>query len=63
MTYATYIGNGIYLIGVPARDMSREEWESLSEEMRDRLLRMGLMYVRPEPEPEELEENVNDSIN
>lgn len=40
-----YIGKGGYLIGVPGRDMTVEEWDALDDELRDQALALGLYEV------------------
>lgn len=37
-----YVGGGNYTDGVPARDLKREEWEALSEELRALALSLNL---------------------
>lgn len=36
--YASYVGDGNYVPGVPARDMTKAEWEALPEEKADKAL-------------------------
>jgi hypothetical protein len=38
----TYNGAGNFIIGLPARDMTQEEWEACSENLRARALASGL---------------------
>jgi len=45
-----YKGGG-YFAGVPARDMSAEEWAKLPKEIQDAALKVGL-YVREKEKPE-----------
>ena len=40
-----YIGNGNYLSGVPACDMTLAEWEALDESVRARALKLKLYQV------------------
>lgn len=50
-----YAGKGDYLPGVPARDLSVQEFEALPETIQQQCLDLGL-YVRedvPDPQPEE----------
>lgn len=49
--YAVYIGAGDYLTGVPARDMTREEWEELTAEQRETALRLDLYQLEPDDAP------------
>lgn len=42
---AIYIGAGDYLAGVPARDMTIEEWETLSPEDQATALKLDLYQV------------------
>jgi hypothetical protein len=42
-----YIGNGAFLQGVPARDLTNKEWDALSKERQADLIRLGL-YAAPE---------------
>lgn len=43
-----YTGNGDYLVGIPARDMSLEEWQALSEEQRALGLKLNLYKLADE---------------
>lgn len=43
-----YVGKGSFLIGVPGRDMTADEWDALDEELRDQALALGLYEVRGE---------------
>lgn len=38
-----YIGRGRFLMGVPARDMKRAEFDALPKKVRSRLLKLGIM--------------------
>lgn len=40
--YANYRRPGEFVQGVPARDMTREEWEALPEELRVIALELGI---------------------
>lgn len=40
-----YIGAGDYLAGVPARDMTIDEWEALDQSDRDAALALDLYQV------------------
>lgn len=42
MAFAKYIGNGSYIVGVPARDLEREEFEALTGEEQAAVLASGL---------------------
>jgi hypothetical protein len=37
-----YCGQGSYMIGLPARDMTLEEWQSYPEALRSAALEIGL---------------------
>lgn len=37
-----YIGNGNYYQGIPARDLTEDEWEAISRRKRKRLVELGL---------------------
>lgn len=41
-----YTGEGRYIQGIPARDLSPEEWQRLSEEQRESAVRLGLYAVK-----------------
>lgn len=43
--YAHYVGNGSYLPGLPACDMTREEWDIQPEDLRELALELGLYEV------------------
>ncbi len=38
---AKYVGKGAYIDGIPARDMTSDEWDALSEEQRKKALDAG----------------------
>lgn len=40
-----FVGKENYLVGIPARDMSLEEWESYSEDLRAQALDLGLYQM------------------
>ncbi len=44
-----YVGDGKFLHGVPARDMSMDEWNALDENLRVLALKLGL-YQLPKGE-------------
>lgn len=37
-----YVGDGTYLPGVPARDLSKDEFDALSDEQKETLKQSGL---------------------
>ena len=37
-----YIGNGSYYQGIPARDLSDDEWKAIGRHKRKRLVELGL---------------------
>lgn len=41
-TFIKYIGNGDYVMGIPARNLTTEEWETLPETTRQALLEQKL---------------------
>lgn len=43
--YARYVGGGKFLTGVPARDLTAEEWEAYSKAERDHFIKLGLYEV------------------
>jgi len=45
ITVYAYVPCKGYLIDLPARDMSPEEWESYPKELRDAALKQGLYLV------------------
>ena len=48
-----YIGQGQFLMGTPARDMSAEEWQALTAERRAIAESSGLYVIDHEQGPEE----------
>lgn len=40
-----FVGKENYLVGLPARDMSREAWESYPEDLRAQALGLGLYQM------------------
>lgn len=51
-TFIKYIGNGDYVMGIPARNLTVEEWESLTEETRQALMAQKLYELSSEPASE-----------
>ena len=47
-----YTGDGDYILGVPARDLSVDEFEALPEGIREQCVDNGLYEVADAPEPE-----------
>lgn len=45
-TGAAFTGNGMYMPGVPARDLSLKEWKSIPAAQREHLLKLGLYEVK-----------------
>lgn len=45
MDNVIYTGNGDYMIGLPARDMSVEEWEAYPEELTNSAIEQGLYKI------------------
>ncbi len=43
---AVYIGGGAFIQGIPARDLSKKEWDALSKAKRDALISAGIMEVK-----------------
>jgi hypothetical protein len=43
-----YVGDGEFLSGIPARDLTEAEWESLSKEQQKAALNSGL-YEKSKP--------------
>jgi len=41
-----YIGKGNYYQGIPARDLTEDEWKAIPRRKRNRLLELGL-YAKP----------------
>ena len=37
-----YIGNGCYYQGIPARDLTEDEWKAIPRRKRKRLVELGL---------------------
>lgn len=54
----TYAGNGAFLQGVPARDLTPEEVSKLSPELKAKAIESGL-YIEPLQEKQE-EKDVKD---
>jgi len=58
--YARYTGDG-YIVGVPAIDLSKEEWFGLPEEKQKNALEAGThKIVKASKKPIESAEEVND---
>ena len=61
-TYARYSGGGVYAFGVPACDLSKEQWDSLEKKYRDVALKVGTHTIvesksAAKPKPEEPHED------
>lgn len=55
-----YTGNGAFLQGVPARDLTKQEWDALSADQRGAALSLGL-YAAPErPKRKPVKKEVDD---
>jgi hypothetical protein len=49
---ATYVGEGEYLNGVPARDLSTEDWDALTPDLQVEVVASGLYeFEGGDPEP------------
>lgn len=48
---AYYVGNGNFLNGVPARDLTRAEWDALDEATRQMCLESGVYQLESAGEP------------
>ncbi len=42
---AVYIGGGAFIQGIPARDLSKKEWDALSKEKQQALKDQGIVEV------------------
>jgi len=56
-----YIGNGSYYQGIPARDLTEEEWNAIPRRRRKRLLEFGLYaeQIKRKPVKKEVEVTEN----
>lgn len=45
VTVVRYVGDGSFLLSVPARDLTAEEWAALTDEQRSAVLYAGLYVV------------------
>ena len=43
--YAEYIGKGNYLQGVPAKSMTKAEWEAIDQKTREMAVTLGLYRI------------------
>lgn len=43
---AKYIGNGAYLMGIPARDLFDADWNALSKEQREAVIKSDLYEIK-----------------
>lgn len=48
-----YIGGGDFVDGVPARDMTREEWETVEQARRELALKLNLYTQMASDAPKE----------
>ena len=51
-TFIKYIGNGDYVMGIPARNLTTEEWEAMPETTRQTLLAQKLYELTDAPASE-----------
>ena len=56
--HARYTGEG-YVFGVPARDMTKSEWDALSKERRDVALKTGTHKILSAKKDKPIEEVTN----
>jgi len=42
---AVYVGGGKFINGIPARDLTADEWASFSSEERDYFVKLGIYEV------------------
>lgn len=50
--YAVYVGGGEHIIGLPAHDMAKKEFESYPKELRQAALNAGLYQIESEKDKE-----------
>ena len=43
--YVKFIGHNVFLQGVPERDMTREEWEAIDADTREKAVQLGLYKI------------------
>jgi hypothetical protein len=59
--YATYVGNGAFVNGVPTRNLTKSDWDELTAEQRKNAVDLKLYRViapaRDEPLREVVKEN------
>ena len=48
-----YIGNGSYYQGIPARDLTEDEWQAIPRRKRKRLVELGLYREQAKRKVEE----------
>ena len=49
--YAKYVGKGSFLFGLPARDITKDEFDGLSDDLKTALAGSGLYEVVQNPQP------------
>jgi hypothetical protein len=50
-SYAHYTGDGsTYVTGIPARDMTRDEWDGIRDDLKALALGMGLYEIKEQPD-------------
>jgi len=53
---AKYIGNGSHLLGIPARDLSEDDWKSLSDAQKKAVKESGLYELNDKQAKEPVKE-------
>lgn len=59
--YATYIGNGAFVNGVPTRDLTKAEWDELTAEQRKAAVDLKLYRVNSPARDEPLRESAKEN--
>ena len=59
--YATYIGDGAFVNGVPARDLTKAEWDELTAEQRKAAVDLKLYRVNAHTREEPLRETAKEN--
>lgn len=61
-TKATYIGNGEFHNGIPARDLTAEDWKALTDEQRDTVRQSPCYRLAAEQAPKRAEAKAAPSL-
>lgn len=57
--FARYVGDGRFIFGVPARDLSRPDFDALTDDQKANVLASGLYELTEKPQQAKKKAEVN----